>query len=271
MATLSSLSTSVGGGALRLLDRRIYTANGTWTKPADNAGNILAGVGKIVRIRVIGGGGGGVSGYESSYSVAIYAGGSGAGTSESTFDISQLTSTVTVTVGAGGTPTQSTTSFTAAGNAGGNSSFGSYVWAEGGSGGQCTFSAYPNTPPNLVAQYTAWDVVRAQYYAMGGTGSTAKGSRGAFLWFQYSSSTFAYTTTMVSAEKGPGCGGGAAGSLLGSASGSVAIGSNSTLGTPGPGGTNTTAGGLYGGGGGATNFGTAYAGGVGVVVVETWG
>ena len=47
------------GGGLVLLDRRTYAASTTWSKPADGAGNLLVGVGKLVVVRQQGGGGGG--------------------------------------------------------------------------------------------------------------------------------------------------------------------------------------------------------------------
>lgn len=52
---------AVASGGLVLLDRRVYSASTTWTKPADGAGNLLAGVGKIVVVRQQGGGGGGAT------------------------------------------------------------------------------------------------------------------------------------------------------------------------------------------------------------------
>jgi hypothetical protein len=87
---------------------------------------------RALRVRCIGGGGGGggttaTSGTE--YSTGQ--GGGGAAHSESfIIDIAGLSSSITVTVGAGGTGVSG-----AAGNSGGTSSFGSLVTATGGSGG----------------------------------------------------------------------------------------------------------------------------------------
>lgn len=52
---------SLTGGGLVLLDRREYGSSATWSKPADGAGNLLAGIGKLVIARGQGGGGGGRS------------------------------------------------------------------------------------------------------------------------------------------------------------------------------------------------------------------
>jgi hypothetical protein len=255
MATLSSLSTSAGG-ALRLLDRRIYTANGTWTKPADNAGNILAGVGKIVRVRVIGGGGGGLRNFYAYYSNQTWqCGGCGGGMSEMDFDISQLAASVSTTVGVGGTG--STGIEVPNANKGGTSSFGTYLYAEGGEGGK-----------SAVSSSIAYDQgVHISLLAASGGAGTTKGSRGVqgFVFYQSSSYVIYYHPP----ERGAGPGGGGNSTHGPSPSGTCAVGFDSTIEGPGAGGL-FTAGRLYGGGGGASGS-TGYSGAQGIVVVETWG
>lgn len=115
--TSGQVLTSGGSGAApswgNLVDYQVFTASGTWTKPAGISANALV----IVEIWAAGGGGG------------QYGGGGGGGYFEAIELASDLGSTVSVTVGAGGTYSGGTT-----GNAGGNSAFGSYT-AYGGGGG----------------------------------------------------------------------------------------------------------------------------------------
>jgi len=104
----------------RPFDYQSFTASNTWTKPTNLSGN------EVVMVQLWGGGGagGGATG-----SNGAAGGGGGGAYVQAFFRASDLTSTVTVTVGAAvaGTTTN--------GTVGNNSTFGSYVTAYGGGGG----------------------------------------------------------------------------------------------------------------------------------------
>lgn len=99
--------------------RQVFTADGTWTKPA----GLL-----WCRVRVQAGGASGAGAATTGASQSTCGGGGGGGGyAEAVIPASSLGSTVAVTVGAGGTGSSG-----AVGNAGGNSSFGTHVTANGG-------------------------------------------------------------------------------------------------------------------------------------------
>ena len=100
-----------------------FTSGGTWTKPAGA---------KLVVFTVAGCGGPGGSGRQDAASTVRCGGGGGAGGGIATrqMDAADITSTVTVTIGTGGTGGAAITGGTANGNAGaagGNTSFGPYL------------------------------------------------------------------------------------------------------------------------------------------------
>lgn len=120
---------SIDGTAVGLkADVQEFTSSGTWTKPA-NA--------KLVYVEIWGGGGGGGSGRRAGNTTQPGGGGGGGGSAGVfyQFRASELTSTVAVTIGAGGTGGAAiTTNDTdgANGTSGGDSTFASYLRAKGG-------------------------------------------------------------------------------------------------------------------------------------------
>jgi hypothetical protein len=114
----------------QLTDTKVYTANDTWTKPAGA---------RLVHYLLIGGGGGGGAGRRSlpTNSLGGGGGGAGGGITAGYVDPAFLGSTETITIGAGGTGAVDSADNTngAAGTAGGESSFGSFIKARGGSAG----------------------------------------------------------------------------------------------------------------------------------------
>ena len=278
MSAITDFVSAGGGVNLVVLDRQIFTSSGTWTKPADQAGNVAAGINKRVFVRAIGGGASGRSVGTSNTSAE---GGGGGGGVEAWFDVADVSATETVTVGAGGAANNSSST----GNAGGDSSFGALCGATGAPATRAQGSRkIPSQGGQGYAANTALYVRTSQggkggdYYDLsgrdqetlparsstigGGGGGAAEDSRG------------------FDGAAGGGASGGAGGRLGtddGTAGGDCPAGT--VLGGGGGGGAdndqNGGDGGNYGGGGGAGGGNTTAefsgAGGPGAVLVEVWG
>ncbi len=119
--------------ASRVSDVQVFASNGTWTKPTTfTPVSVLA-------LCIAGGGGGGSGRRDNSLPISGGGGGGGAGISRRWFRASQLSTTETVTIGAGGAGGPVQTSDGSAGIAGSNgtdTTFGTHLIAHGGKGGE---------------------------------------------------------------------------------------------------------------------------------------
>ena len=224
--------------------RKQFDSNGTFTKP---------GVGTICKIENWGGGGSGSRGRSAAVTAAGGGGGGGAYT-ERWVALSSLGATETVTIGAGGT---SQTTDSAAGNTGGNTTFGSLLTAYGGAGGSACASAVPGGGGGGGGNSGA-----------GSTGVTGDGGHGgefrAFFTDASGATTVTAGVTVVGAQPSDNIHGGGGGGDASFAGGRATFGG----GGGGTGsGTGTAGGGSYLGGGGGGGGGTT-AGGSGGTSVQ---
>jgi hypothetical protein len=205
------------------VDRQVFSASGTWTKPAGTIINV-----RVIMIGSAGGGGSGAEVVALGTAESGGAGGGGGAYNECTFDPANLASTETVTVGTGGTGGAALTG-AGNGNVGGNGSattFGTTVKCRtgngfGGAGGQSAAASGAGGGGGSFSDGTA------------GSGST-NGTGGSI------GGGIAATT-----PTGWGGGGGAAG----------------VSGAAGSGSANSGLGGIGGAAGGGLSVGAAFAGG----------
>lgn len=245
---INEFITTTDGAALsfgRPFDYQVFTGNGTWTKPTNLSGN------EMVFVQCWGGGGSG--GGAASGSAG---GGGGGGYTEERYRASDLTSTVSVTIGAGGT---AGTAGEHDGNPGGATTFGSFVSAAGGLGG---IKGGTTTGGSGGAGFLGNGT---GIYA-GGVGGSGVGPRSTFGGAAGGAGTNGGGNAGGAAYFGGGGGGGGASGGAGGAGGAGKTGYGGAGGDGGGG--NPAAGNASvalagGGGGGASNGGGSVSGGVG--------
>jgi len=162
---------SVIFGNLGVSDTRYYTSNSTWTNPSPSTA-------KRVFVRLVGGGGGGGSGRKSAAGVVRCGGGGGAAGAVVEFWAltTELASTVSVTVGAGGTGAAAQTANSTdgiTGTTGGNTSFASTqaIGGNGGPGATGTAAVNGGGSVNYACVIGAAAVANGQGGARGNTGT----------------------------------------------------------------------------------------------------
>lgn len=244
------------------VDLQVFTNSGTWTKPTGS---------KLVFVKIIGGGGGGGGGYPMSTGTGG-GGGGGGGCREVLMLASELTATVSVTVGSAGSGGSS-------GNSGssGNTSYFGALYAGGGGGGGVGLLGTSVVTANTAGGSLGSSIV--EYVFSGGAGGRGAGS-------SYYGSVANGNSTVCGAGGGgagysypwgAGTGGAGSGILPGGSPGNPGATVKSFYcGSGGGGGAadglNGGAGGYGGGGGGggARAGGSGASGGAGIVYVWTY-
>lgn len=244
------ISGTPSGNIANTASTSVWTADGTWTKP-HNA--------KSVFIQLWGGGGSGGVGQQAG------TGGGGGEYREWWIPASELASTVTVTIGTGGTAVS--TAGNSNGNTGGNTTFGSHLIANGGGAGQGSASGADlaggggGRPFSPSASF--WGTSETTDLLKDGIYSAAAG------FYDHTINVFAGGSSYWGGAGG-GTGGGSPASS--SAGGTSTHGGNGGAGATGAGPT-ATSGSAPGGGGGGTRIssgtGTSGAGGAGRAKITT--
>lgn len=236
-----------------------FNSSGTWTKPAGLNGSSL------VYVRVWHGGGSGQLGSSA-------AGGGGGGYVEAWFTLSQLGSTETVTIGAGGA---SRVGSNANGANGGLSSFGSLVTnGQAGGGGATGTGGDGGGPLTAPLGRIYHDITTPHYHGQGGFGGIAGNGGQSGVWHGGGGGSDTGTNSTFNAGSSVYAGGGGSGTngtTAGTAGTSVNAGNGGAAGVNGA---NGTAGVQPAGGGGAaenTGGASSGAGGSGRVDVIVFG
>ena len=256
---------AASGGGISSADIQEFTSTGTstWTKPAGA---------KLVYVLMFGGGGGGGSGRRratasSATAAAGGAGGGSGGRTELWIPAVSLGSTETVTVGAGGTGGAAETvddDNGQTGQAGNNSSFGSWGLARGAgaSSGGTTVTVAGGSGGGALAEAATSS---SNYLAIGGDGNTAAGGTGGRGGYRPGGGGGGGGMTASSVLARSGGTGGAGASLFSTSTSNT--GGGGTAGAAGNGGNGSNATSYFvggdGGGGGASSSTTAGAGGNG--------
>lgn len=229
----TATTTFNGGGLNGVYDYQVFTGSGTWTKPTNILGT------EMVVVEAWGaGGGGGSSGATGSPGGG--GGGGGGACIIGYFRTSDLTSTVTVTVGTG-----------AASSVGGNTTFGTFLTAYGGGAGQNESGANNNSPGGGGGGELSVGAV-GNSDTTGGTGGNPAGS--------------------ASTASNAGFGGAGGGTSVGGAAAYGGGGGGGFTGASNAGGASVCGGGGGAGGGTSASGGTSVLGGAGgAAVADTIG